>query len=244
MTTGLDDIGATLVATVSHDLRSPLAAAMTAIDSLSHETAPRSADDAMLVACAQTSPAQMSRLIEGLLDANRVEFGTGSVRLLATRPTEVVRAALSSVPGAEHVTVETPTVLPDVLTDPVLAERVIANVVANALRFSPTETPPRLVAHTRGSWIEIRVIDHGPGVSRTQRERLFQPFDRLGDVGSGTGSGLGLAISRALAHAMGAQLYPESTDGGGLTMVIAVPLLAASDATSSRSATPARRTAG
>jgi two-component system sensor histidine kinase KdpD len=222
---GLDDIGTTLIATVSHDLRSPLAAAMLAIDCLSDQAPPWSADDAMLVASARTSLAQISRLIEGLLDANRIQHRAGAVQLLSTRLPDVVRAALATVPEADRVAVDLPTRLPDVLTDPVLLERVIANVAANALRFSPPETPPRLVADRRGSWIELRVTDQGPGVSRARWEQLFQPFDRLGDGASATGLGLGLAISRTLANAMGAKLHPESTVGGGLTMVISLPLL-------------------
>jgi two-component system sensor histidine kinase KdpD len=224
---GLDDIGPTLIATVSHDLRAPLAAAITAIDCLSYQPAPSSADEAMLVASARTSLAQISRLIEGLLDARRIQHGADTVQLHSTRLTDVVRAALSTVPEADRVAVDLPTGLPDVLTDPVLLERVIANVVANALRFSPHERPPRLVADRRGSWLELRVMDQGPGVSPVQWEQLFQPFERLGDVGSATGVGLGLAISRTLADAMGAQLHPESSDGGGLTMVIALPILVA-----------------
>jgi two-component system, OmpR family, sensor histidine kinase KdpD len=221
---GVDDIRPMLIATVSHDLRSPLAAAMTAIDCLSYQSALWSSEEAVLVASARTSLAQISRLIEGLLDANRIQHRAATVQLLSTRLTDVVRAALSTVPEADRVTVDLPTGLPDVLTDSVLLERVIANVVANALRFSPPKTPPRLVADRRGSCIELRVMDNGPGVSRMQWEQLFQPFERLGEARSTSGLGLGLAISRTLADAMGASLHPESTVGGGLTMVIAVPL--------------------
>jgi two-component system sensor histidine kinase KdpD len=220
---GLDDMGTTLIATVSHDLRSPLAAAMTAIDCLSYQTDLWSADEAKLVASVRTSLAQISRLIEGLLDANRIHHRASTVQLRSTSLTDVVRAALSTVPGADRVAVDLPTGLPDVRSDPVLLERVIANVVANALRFSPRGTPTRLVADSRESWIELRVIDQGPGVPLVRWQQLFQPFERLSDADSATGLGLGLAISRALANAMGAKLYPESTVGGGLTMVIAVP---------------------
>jgi two-component system sensor histidine kinase KdpD len=197
---------------------------MTAIDCLSYQTVPWSANETMLVASARNSLAQMARLIEGLLSANRVQNGAHAVQLLSTRLTDVVRAALSTIPEAGRVAVDVPTGLPHVLTDPVLLERVVANVVSNALRHSPSQTPPRLVAERRRSWIELRVMDQGPGVSRAQWEQLFQPFERVGDGGSGTGLGLGLAISRTLANAMEAKLYPESTVGGGLTMVIALPL--------------------
>jgi two-component system sensor histidine kinase KdpD len=221
-----DDIRATLIAAVSHDLRSPLAAAMTAVDSLSDGTVRWSADDETeLLTTARVSLAQISRLIEGLLDANRIEHPARAVQLLPTGLAGIVRAALATVPEADHLPVNVPTRLPQVTTDPMLLERVIANVVANALRFSPRATPPRLVAEPCGAWVELRVIDQGPGVSRGRWEQLFQPFERLGEVGAATGLGLGLAISRVLAHAIGAELRPESTVGGGLTMIIALPLV-------------------
>jgi two-component system sensor histidine kinase KdpD len=223
---GLDDMRATLIATVSHDLRSPLAAAITAVESLSHQTAPRSVEDeAALVAAARASLAQISRLTEGLLDAHRIEHRAGAVHMLPTGLADVVYAAVATVPEADRLAVDLPTGLPNVTTDPTLLERVIANVVANALRFSPPEAPPHLVANRRGSWIELRVIDQGPGVSRARWRQLFQPFEQLDEAGSATGLGLGLALSRTLANAMGARLRPESSAQGGLTMVIAVPLV-------------------
>jgi two-component system sensor histidine kinase KdpD len=223
---GLDDIRTTLIATVSHDLRAPLAAAMTAVDSLSQDAVPWSAEDeAALITTARASLAQISRLIGSLLDAHRVEHRACLVQRRSTRVADVVVAAVATVPEADPMTVDLPAGLPPVSTDPVLLERVLANVVANALRFSPPETPPRLVVDRSGSWIEIRVVDEGPGVSPARWEQLFQPFERPGDVHSANGLGLGLAISRTLANAMGARLQPESTSGGGLTMVIAVPLV-------------------
>lgn len=222
--TGLDDIHATLIATVSHDLRAPLAAARTAVDSLSdQELRWTTQDQAELLAAADASLAQISRLIEGLLDANRIR--AGAVGLLPTALAEVTRTAVATVPEADHLAIDVPTGLPDVITDPMLLERVIANVVANALRYSPPGMAPRLTADRHGSWVELRVIDRGPGVPQTRWERLFRPFERLGGARSVTGLGLGLAISHTLANAMGARLSPEATVGGGLTMVIALPFV-------------------
>jgi two-component system sensor histidine kinase KdpD len=195
---GMEDIHAALIATVSHDLRTPLATA-------------------------HTSLAQMSRLIEGLLSVGRVQHGANAVRLLPTRLADVARAAVAGIPGGQHLTIDVPPGLPDVITDPMLLERVIANVVANALRCSPPGTPARLVADRQGCRVELRVIDRGPGVPPTRWKDLFQPFEQLGDAHSAAGLGLGLAIANALADAIGASLIPEMTDGGGLTMIIALP---------------------
>jgi two-component system sensor histidine kinase KdpD len=222
---GLDDLHAALIATVSHDLRTPLSAARTAVDSLSDRTLPWTAEDrATLLATADASLAQISRLLECLLDANRIQHQAGAIRVLPTALADVVRTAVATVPGADHLQTEVPVGLPEVMTDPILLERVIANVVANALRYSPPGLPPRLAADYRGRLVELRVIDRGPGVPPTRWKQLFQPFERLGDARSATGLGLGLAISRSLANAIGAALTPEATDGGGLTMVIALPL--------------------
>jgi two-component system sensor histidine kinase KdpD len=102
----------------------------------------------------------------------------------------------------------------------VLLERVIANLVTNALRYSPASDPPVLTASALGDHAELRVIDRGPGIPEADRKHIFVPFQRLGDRDNTTGLGLGLALSRGLIEAMGGSLIPEDTPGGGLTMVV------------------------
>jgi two-component system sensor histidine kinase KdpD len=119
--------------------------------------------------------------------------------------------------------VDVPGELPQVMVDPPIMERVIANVTANALRYSPRGSPPLLTASARGDRIELRVVDRGPGVAQADRDRMFAPFERLGDTGTTTGVGLGLAVSRGLTEAMAGTLGPEQPPGGGLTMAISVP---------------------
>ena len=109
------------------------------------------------------------------------------------------------------------------MTDPAIMERVVANVTANALRYSPPGSPPLLTASARGDRIELRVVDRGPGVPAHDRERMFLPFERLGEHGGTTSVGLGLAVSRGLTEAMHGTLRPEQTPGGGLTMIISMP---------------------
>ena len=119
--------------------------------------------------------------------------------------------------------VDLPPGLPNVVADPPVMERVIANLTANALRYSPAGAPPLVTARARNGWIELRVIDCGPGVPETDRDRMFAPFQRLGDTDNTTGVGLGLALSRGLTEAMGGTLDPEETPGGGLTMTLSLP---------------------
>jgi two-component system, OmpR family, sensor histidine kinase KdpD len=110
-----------------------------------------------------------------------------------------------------------------VSSDPGLLQRILVNVVANALRFSPPDAPPIVSASVGGDIVQLRVIDCGPGVPDEDRETMFTPFQRLGDRDNTTGVGLGPALSRGLAEAMGGTLLPEATPGGGLTMVLALP---------------------
>ena len=116
-----------------------------------------------------------------------------------------------------------PASLPEVRVDPAILERVIVNLTQNALRYSPAGTPPLLAASTLGDRVELRVVDQGPGIPRAQQDRMFVPFQRLGDTDNTTGVGLGLALSRGLTEAMGGTLDPEETPGGGLTMTLSLP---------------------
>ena len=109
------------------------------------------------------------------------------------------------------------------MVDPPIMERVIANVVANALRYSPDGSPPLLTAMAGGGRVELRVMDRGPGVPEADRDQIFVPFQRLGDTEGTTGVGLGLTVARGLTEAMHGTLEPERTPGGGLTMAISVP---------------------
>ncbi len=217
-----------LLAAVGHDLRTPLAAAKAAVSTLrSVDLDLVEADRDELLATADESLDRLTALIENLLDMSRLQAGAVAAVLRPVALEEVVSRALDDVgDDAAQVLLDLPRDVPDVEADPGLLERVLANLVANALRFSAPGDPPRLSATAAGDTVEVRVADRGPGIPVDQREQVFLPFQRLGDTDNTTGVGLGLALSRGFAEAMGGTLTPEDTPGGGVTMVLSLRSLA------------------
>lgn len=220
-----DKMRTALLAAVSHDLRTPLASAMAAVDSLrSPEISFSDADRDELLATAAESHDRLYRLIQNLLDMSRLQTGALGVAATAVGLEDAVPAVLDEIGEAgRHVNVSIPADLPTVNADPGLLQRILVNLVRNALRFSPPGRPPTITASERDDRVDLRIIDHGPGIPDEARGRVFQPFQRLGDRPNGTGVGLGLALSRGLAEAMGGTLAPETTPGGGLTMLLSLP---------------------
>jgi len=212
-----------LLAAVSHDLRTPLATIRAGVDGLaSPEMHLNDEDTAALVDTVSSATTRLERLIDNLLDLSRLQ--TGSVRpvLRATSLDEVVPLATEGF-GPDQVNVDVPETLPLVSTDPGLLERVVANIVSNAVRHSTNGAPVRVLASATRDRVELRVIDTGPGLSDDLKARMFEPFQRLGDS-SPDGLGLGLAVAHGLAEAVGVELTADDTPGGGLTMVVSIPL--------------------
>ncbi|MFF4603081.1 ATP-binding protein [Streptomyces sp. NPDC001339] len=218
-----------LLAAVGHDLRTPLAGSWAAISSLRSRDVDFSPEDREeLLATAEESLAKLSRLVDNLLDMSRLQAGALTLRLEPIALTEVLPTALDTLPGSPpralvDVVTQGLETAPDVFADPPLLERVIANLVANAVRHSPAGRPVTLSASALAGRVELRITDRGPGLQLADRERAFEPFQRLGDTDNTTGLGLGLALSRGLTEAMGGTLTPEDTPGGGLTMVVSLP---------------------
>jgi two-component system sensor histidine kinase KdpD len=220
-----DRMRTALLAAVSHDLRSPLASAKAAVTSLRAtdvQWAPEDHDE--LLATADESLDRLSHLVDNLLDMSRLQAGALSVFPRPTDLAEIVARSLDDLgPAGRAVTVAIAEDLPEIAVDPGILERVIANLTANALRYSPPDAPPALRGSALLDRVELRVIDSGPGIPEQDWTRMFVPFQRLGDTDNTTGVGLGLALSRGLTEAMGGTLEPEETPGGGLTMTLTLP---------------------
>jgi len=220
-----DRMRTALLTAVSHDLRTPLASAKAAVTSLrSPDVTWDAADREELLATADESLDKLTRVVGNLLEMSRLQAGALSVFSRPTALDEVAAAALDDLgPASRDVIVDIPESLPEVEADPGILERVIVNLTGNALRYSPPRKPPLLAASALGDRVELRVVDQGPGIPAADRDRIFVPFQRLGDTDNTTGVGLGLALSRGLTEAMGGTLDPEETPGGGLTMIISLP---------------------
>jgi two-component system sensor histidine kinase KdpD len=223
----VDRMRTALLTAVSHDLRAPLAAASAAVDTLRDAQFELSETDrGDLLGAAHTSLGRLSRLVEDLLDMSRLQTGALKPHLEAVAVEEVIPRAIDDVPAAAgRVTLAPiPLDVPRALADGALLERVLANLVGNAAKHTTSRIELTAGATvSTGDRVEIRVIDHGPGIPSADHDRVFQPFQRLGDRDNTTGVGLGLALARGLTEAMGGELRPEDTPGGGLTMVVAVP---------------------
>ncbi|WP_426512891.1 ATP-binding protein [Dactylosporangium sp. McL0621] len=221
----VDKLRTALLSAVSHDLRTPLASAKAAVGSLRSPDIDFSPEDTEeLLATAEESLDRLTRLVENLLDMSRLQAGALAMTLEPVGVGEAIPRAVDDLgPLAVGVRISVADDLPEVYADPALLERVLVNVLANAVRHSPPGHPPMIGVSEHAGLVDIRIIDHGPGIPAADRDRVFQPFQRLGDRDNATGVGLGLALSRGLAEAMGGSLQPEHTPGGGLTMTLTLP---------------------
>lgn len=207
-----------LLAAVSHDLRTPLAATRTALDGLGWPgLGPE--DRAALLETASVATDRLGRLIDDLLDLSRLQAGAVAPAVREVSLDEVVPLAVE--PYRAGVTLELPEDLPFVRTDAALLERVVENLVSNAVRYGGG-TSVLVSASAVRHVVEVRVVDRGPGLDDAAKERMFEPFEQLGRA-EGAGVGLGLAVADGLARAVGATIVVEDTPGGGLTAVVVVP---------------------
>ncbi|MGH9073933.1 MAG: ATP-binding protein, partial [Acidimicrobiales bacterium] len=217
-----NELRGALLAAISHDLRTPLASIKAAATSLlSDDVAWEPAAARELLATIDAEADRLNTLVANLLDMSRLRASAVVVRSQPVALEEVVSAALVGLSAeGRKVEVDVAETLPQVRADPALLERVVANLIDNALRFSPEGERVRVEAGAVAGRVDLRVVDRGPGVAAGDRDRIFEPFQRLGDSPKGTGVGLGLAVARGFTEAMGAELGLEDTPGGGVTMVV------------------------
>jgi two-component system sensor histidine kinase KdpD len=217
-----------LLAAVSHDLRTPLASIKASVSSLRqtdvHWT---EEDEADLLANIEQNADRLDALVGNLLDMSRLQTGSLAPFLRAIAVDEVAPVALRGLDGGDALQIVVPDDLPLVRADPGLLERVLANLFSNALRHSPPDGPPALLAREDGDRVVLEVVDHGAGVPGDLKGRIFEPFLRLEERSPGVG--LGLAVAKGFAEAMGGTIAAVDTAGGGLTMRVTLPAVASGD---------------
>jgi len=222
-----DELRRSLLSAVSHDLRTPLAAAKVAVSSLRAEDVAFSPEDtAELLATIEESIDQLTALVGNLLDSSRLAAGVVRPELRRVYLEETVQRALVSIgKGAtgfyrsaiDRVKVDVGDAV--VMADAGLLERVLANLIDNALRYAPNSLV-RVNAGQVADRVLINVIDEGPGIPHGTEDQLFESFQRLGDHDNTTGVGLGMSVARGFVEAMGGTIAAGDTPGGGLTVVV------------------------
>jgi two-component system sensor histidine kinase KdpD len=216
-----------LLSSVSHDLRTPLAVVTGATSSLLDEHGPR--DPAVrreLLQTAHEEALRLNRLVRNLLDMTRLEAGALTVQKELQPIEEVVGAALDRMEDrlrGREVQTHVPRDLPLVPFDSALIEQVLINLIENATKYTPVGSPLEVSARVRGDWIEVEVADRGPGVEPRNAERIFDKFFRARE-GEGGGAGLGLTICRGIVTAHGGRIWVEGREGGGASFRFTLPL--------------------
>jgi two-component system sensor histidine kinase KdpD len=208
-----------------------LATAKAALSGLADSSVTWSAEDQReLLSTAGDALDRLTDLVTNLLDLSRLQADVLPVLARPMAVADLTARALDQLaipPG--HVRVQIPDDLPDITADAGLLERVLANLIQNAVRFSPDGTPVDITASAAAGKVEIRVIDRGPGIKPEDEQAIFAAFQRRDDQPlQGAGVGLGLAIARGFTEAMGGAITTEQTPGGGATFVVQ---LAAENAT-------------
>jgi two-component system, OmpR family, sensor histidine kinase KdpD len=222
-----DRLRTALLNSVSHDLRTPLASIKASASSLLDREVPWSdAERDDFLTTINTEVDRLTRLVHNLLDMSRIEAGALDPRLVESSVAEVVGPVVRRARAAsrQRVDVDVPDTLPPVLVDPVRLDQVLTNLLDNARGYA-AGGPVQVVAEQAGRGVELRVIDHGPGIPGPERERVFDQFYRLKGGGKRPeGTGMGLAICRGIVEAHDGTLRVETTPGGGASLVLTLPV--------------------
>lgn len=218
-----DALKTALLRAVSHDLRSPLTAVRAAAGGVDSPTVDAE-QRRELAEVIRGETDRLTRLVEDLLDLSRLQSGTAAPSREPCSLEEVVDAAVSSAALRDaEIRVELPEDLPAVLVDPAQLERAVSNLIQNAVRHGANGAAVAVRADVSGERVQLRIVDHGPGIRREELARIFEPFYRAGDAG-GQGSGLGLAIAKGFVEGNAGRLWVRSEPGEGSTFTVELPM--------------------
>lgn len=220
-----DAVKTTVLRSVSHDLRSPITAILTAGDVLESSGESLSpAEREELHEAIRLQALRLSRVVSNMLDLSKLEAGAAHPAPELWTVDGLIARALEAIgPSNARIATELPDESPPVRVDPAQLEHALVNLLENALKFSSPSDPVELRAETAGDEVLVRISDHGPGIPAAERGRVFEPFARgaAGEIGSG--SGLGLAIARGFVELNGGRLWVDDTRTGGTTVVLSLP---------------------
>jgi two-component system sensor histidine kinase KdpD len=223
-----DKLQTALLNSISHDLRTPLVSITGALSSLADDQIVLDASARRsLIETAVEEADRLNRLVGNLLDMTRLESGAMRFKKEALDIQDVVGSALEELGGRlgnRKIDIDIPSELPLVQLDFVLVERVLVNVIDNAIKYSPTDTPIEIKAHAAGAFLEIDVADRGTGIPPEDLTRIFDKFYRVQRPDNVSGTGLGLSISKGIIQAQGGFIAAENRDGGGTIITISLPL--------------------
>lgn len=215
-----------LVATTSHEMRTPLAAIRGFTETLRqrrHELSDDEVEEFLTVIAQQTD--RLTRMVDDLLAMSRLETGTMPIDPETVLLVPLLEDLVSMLgEDADRVRIRVTTELPASMeVDPLRLRQVLTNLLQNALRFSGPNEPVALVADHSPDEVVFEVIDHGPGIALSEQERIFEPFYRVPGGGGDDGAGLGLAITRRLVAAMGGRATVTSSPGEGSAFRVTLP---------------------
>ena len=218
---------AALLDSISHELRTPLASITGSLSSLADPgTVLDDAQRHELLETAREQAEHMNRLVGNLLEMTRLEVGAYKLRLAPTDIQELIGTVLSQFGDAlrgREVTIDVAPDLPPVPMDFVLITQMLANVVDNALKYSPPGTPLEIHARMAGPELQVQIADRGLGIPRDEVKRVFDKFYRIRRPGDAGGVGLGLAISAGIVELHRGRIWAEQREGGGTAVTFAVP---------------------
>jgi len=221
-----DELRTAILRSVSHDLRSPLASIKASVSTLRQTDVTWSIDiQQEFLSSIESETDRLTSIVTNLLDLSRLESGAMQPAIRAVSLEEVVPSVVHYFEtNHKNLNLDLPADIEDVAVDPALLERVIANLLDNAFKWSPSQSIVTIRAHQSGNYVQIHFIDHGPGISQEHKQVVRQPFHRVGDTNQNGGLGLGLAIADRLMESMNGRLELRDTPGGGLTSVVLLPI--------------------